>query len=187
MTALVFQLAAAAQSTAFKLPKYEKVVLKNGLTVYLMEQREVPMINVSAIIPAGAIYDQQQNGLASLTAVALRHGTKKMTKSQMEEELDFIGASLNTYASKEFAGLSSKFASKDQDKVLHIIKDLLTTPLFDAEEFEKEKKRLLVGLEQAKESPRNVIGDYYDEFLYGNHVYANPVSGKIPTVSKLYY
>ena len=185
MTALVFQLASVAQSTAFKLPKYEKVVLKNGLTVYLMEQHEVPMINVSAIIPAGAIYDQQQNGLASLTAVALRHGTKKMTKSQMEEELDFIGASMNTYASKEFAGLSSKFASKDQDKVLNIIKDVLTSPLFDSEEFDKEKKRTLVNLEQAKESPRNVIGDYYDEFLYGNHVYANPVSGKIPTVSKL--
>jgi zinc protease len=183
--AVVLHTLANAQSTAFKLPEYEKVVLKNGLTVYLMEQHEVPMINVSAIFPAGAIYDGQQNGLASLTAVALKHGTKSMSKAKMEEELDFIGATLNTYASKEFAGVSSKFASKDRDKVLNIIRDVLLNPVFDVEEFEKEKKRALVGLEQAKESPQNVIGDFYNQLLYGSHVYANPVYGKIVTVTKL--
>ena len=184
-TSIVLQVTTFSQSTAYKLPPYEKFVLKNGLTVYLLEQREVPMINVSAIFPSGAIYDGQQHGLASLTAVALKHGTKNMTKAKMEEELDFIGATLNTYSSKEFAGLSSKFASKDRDKVLNIIKDVLLNPVFDAAEFDKEKKRTLVGLEQAKESPQNVIGDFYSQLLYGNHVYANPVSGKIVTVSKL--
>ena len=42
---------------SYKLPPYEKFKLNNGLTVYLMEQHEVPVINVSAILPAGAIYD----------------------------------------------------------------------------------------------------------------------------------
>jgi len=41
----------------YKLPAYQKFTLPNGLTIYLMEQREVPMISVSAILPAGAIYD----------------------------------------------------------------------------------------------------------------------------------
>ncbi|MGZ5190864.1 MAG: M16 family metallopeptidase, partial [Flavisolibacter sp.] len=150
--ALICAFAVSAQNS-FKLPAYEKFTLKNGLTIYLMEQKEVPMINVSAIFPAGAIYDGQQSGLANLTAIALRHGTKTMSKSKMEEELDFIGASLNTYASKESSGLSSRFASKDKDKVLAIIKDVLTAPLFDATEFDKEKQRVMVGLEQAKESP----------------------------------
>ncbi len=182
---VALQLAAAAQSGDFKLPKYEKFTLKNGLTVYLMEQHEVPMVNVSVILPAGAIYDGQQYGLASLTATALKHGTKNMSKSAIEEELDFIGASLNTYASKESAGLSARFASKDADKVLNIVKDVLTAPVFDAKEFEKEKQRTLVGLEQAKESPRQVIDDYYSGMLYAGHVYANPVSGRISTVSNI--
>ncbi|HEX7845281.1 MAG TPA: hypothetical protein VF476_05720, partial [Chitinophagaceae bacterium] len=55
---------ASAQS-GYKLPPYEKFKLKNGLTVYLMEQHEVPMISVSAILPAGAIYDGDKSGLAS--------------------------------------------------------------------------------------------------------------------------
>jgi zinc protease len=183
--AVVMHISTIAQSTAYKLPSYEKFVLKNGLTVYLMQQKEVPMINVSAILPAGAIYDGQQNGLSYLTAVALKHGTKSMSKTKIEEELDFIGATLYTDASKEFSSISSKFAAKDQDKVLNIIKDVLINPVFDTAEFEKEKKRTLVGLEQAKESPQNVIGNFYNQLLYGNHVYANPVYGKIVTVSTL--
>jgi len=169
----------------YKLPKYEKFKLKNGLTVYLMEQHEVPLINVSVVLPAGAIYDGDKAGLASLTAVALKHGTKNYPKAKLDEELDFIGASINTYASKESAGLSSKFAAKDKEKVLQIIYEVLTQPVFDSTEFNKEKTRTLTNLEQAKESPRSVIGSYFDKFIYGDHVYGNIVQGQIPTVSGL--
>ena len=180
-----FGATAFGQSGAFKLPAYEKTVLKNGLTVYLMEQHEVPTITVSAVMPAGAIYDKAQNGLATMTASALMTGTAKMTKSKLEEELDFVGASVNAYASKESAGLSARFASKDREKVLGIIRDVLLTPTFDEKEFEKEKALLIAGLEQAKESPRNVIGNYFDQLTYGSHVYSNPESGRVATVAKL--
>ncbi len=173
-------------ASSFKLPKYEKAVLKNGLTIYLMEQHEVPMINVSAIMPAGAIYDDSlQSGIASMTASSLMLGTKNRSKSQLEEELDFIGASLYTYATKESAGLTAKFAAKDKDKVLGIIKDVLLAPAFDSSEFEKAKRLLLTQLERATESPRSVIGNYFDQVSYGSHVYANPTNGKLSTVSKL--
>jgi predicted Zn-dependent peptidase len=78
-----------------------------------MEQHDVPVISVSAIVAAGAIYDGENPGLASLTAVALMHSTQNFSKAKIDEEIDFIGANINTYASKEFAGLSAKFASKD--------------------------------------------------------------------------
>lgn len=170
---------------SFKVPVYEKFKLKNGLTIYLMEQHEVPTINVSVVLPAGAIYDQDKNGLAALTADALQYGTKSFTKSQIDEQLDFLGASLSTYASKESAGLAAQFAAKDQDKVLPIIKEVLIDPVFNEEEFKKEKARTLQALERAKESPRSVIGNYWDNFIYGNHPYGNPVSGKISTVKDL--
>jgi zinc protease len=169
----------------YKLPRYEKFVLKNGLTVYLMEQHEVPVIDVSVILPAGAIYDGEKAGLASLTARGLMFGTKQYKKDKLEEELDFMGASINTYATKESAGLSASFISKDKDKVLALVKEVLLEPVFDAEEFDKEKKRLLVSLEQQKESPRAVMGSFFDKFMYGEHVYGNVVRGKISTVTAL--
>lgn len=182
-TLLITGLSAMAQD--YKLPPYQKFQLKNGLTVYLMEQHDVPLINVSVILPAGAIYDGEKAGLASLTSTALKHGTRKYSKTKLDEELDFIGASVNTFASKESAGLSASFATKDQQQVMDIIKELLTAPIFDTTEFTKEKKRTLVRLEQAKESPRSVIPSYFDKLLYGDHVYGNIISGTIGTVSKL--
>lgn len=178
-------LAIAVTAQDYKLPAYQKFTLKNGLTVFLMEQHEVPKINVSVIVPAGAIYDADKAGLASLTAAALKHGTKTYSKAQLDEELDFIGASVSTYASKESAGLSADFAAKDKEKVLGIINELLTAPVFDTAEFTKERKRVLVRLDQAKESPRSVIGSYFDKFLYGDHVYGNIISGTNSTVRKL--
>ncbi len=176
---------AQTKTVDYKLPAYEKFTLANGLTVYLMEQHEVPLINVSAIVPAGAIYDGSQSGLASLTATALQHGTKNYSKAKLEEELDFVGASLTTNASKEFSLVSAQFATKDQDKILGIVKEVLVNPVFDATEFDKEKKRAIANLERAKESPRSVIGSYWDQLLYKGHVYANPVTGKISSVTPL--
>jgi len=74
---------------------------------------------------------------------------------------------------------------KDKEKVLDMIYELLTAPIFDTAEFSKEKRRVLVNLEQAKESPRSVIGSYFDKFLYGDHVYGNVVAGRISTVSTI--
>lgn len=180
---LVFSFNLWAQG--FKLPNYTSFKLPNGLTVSLMEQHDVPVISVSAILPAGAIYDKDKAGLASLTAMTLKHGTKNFPKAKLDEELDFLGANVNTYATKEYAGLSSDFASKDKSIVLAIIKEILLNPTFDAAEFEKEKSRLLVNLGQQKESPRSVIGAYFDTLLYGKHVYGNVVNGNKTTIGDL--
>ncbi len=180
---LVISINLSAQG--FKVPNYSTFKLPNGLTISLMEQHDVPTISVSAILSAGAIYDYEKAGLASLTATALKHGTKNFPKTKLDEELDFIGANVDTYATKEFAGITSNFASKDKAKVLEIIKEIMLNPVFDKTEFDKEKSRLLVSLEQQKESPRSVIGPYFETLLFGSHVYGNVINGNNATVSKL--
>lgn len=172
-------------SQNYKLPDYTSFKLDNGLTIYMMESLDVPIISVSVILPAGAIYDGDKAGLASFTATALKHGTKNFTKAEIDEELDFVGATISTFSEKEYATLSSKFASKDKEKIIAIIKEILLNPVFDEKEFEKEKSRLLVQLEQQKESPRAVIKSYFESFLYGDHVYGNITKGDKSTVSKL--
>lgn len=173
------------KAQGYKLPNYTKIKLDNGLSIYLMEQRDVPVISVSAILPAGAIYDGKQSGLSQLTASTLKHGTKNFSKKQIDEQLDFVGATIQVSASKEYVSLSSKFASKDKENVLLMVKEVLTEPVFDQEEFEKEKSRKLVELEQRKESPRSVIRDHFDKLLFGDHVYGNALSGSQSTVEKL--
>ena len=185
ITAFILLQVIAVSAQEYKLPAYQKFTLKNGLTVYLMEQHDVPMINVSAVIPAGAINDGEKAGLASLTASSLRHGTKNYPKTKLDGELDYVAAWVTTYASKEAAGLRAEFASKDNQLVLPIIYELLTVPTFDTAEFAKEKKQVLVRLSQAKESPRSVIQPAFDKFLYGDHVYGNVVGGTVSSVTAM--
>jgi zinc protease len=181
---LVLALNASARNN-FKVPNYEKFKLKNGLSIYLMEQHEVPLINVSAVFDAGAMNDGDRYGLSSLTADALVFGTQKYTKPQIEEMTDYVGATLNTFAGKESAGLTSSFAVKDQEKLLDLIQQVLMYPVFDATEFDKHKQRTLLELTQQKESPRSVIANYFNAFLFKDFPYATPVSGTKSTVEKI--
>ncbi|HXJ13816.1 MAG TPA: hypothetical protein VNH19_16190, partial [Candidatus Limnocylindrales bacterium] len=67
----------AVRAQKLQMPAHEKVVLKNGLTVLLLEKRSVPMVSVAGIVKAGGLADPAgQEGLASTTAGLLRKGTK---------------------------------------------------------------------------------------------------------------
>ncbi len=176
-------LAEAAIAQTFKLPSYQKFTLKNGLTVYLMEQHEVPLINVSAVFDAGAVQDGNRYGLASMTADALVFGSEKYPKAEIDQKTEFVGAQLNTSAGKDVAKLTASFAVKDQDLLFDIIHNVLTKPTFDQTEFDKYKTRTLLQLTQQKESPRQVINNYFGRMVYDAHPYANPVSGTPQTVS----
>ena len=181
LTVLLLTIAASAQT--FKLPQYQKFTLKNGLTVYLMEQHEVPLINVSAVFNAGAVQDGNRYGLANMTADALVFGSEKYTKAEIDQKTEFVGAQLNTYAGKDVAKLTASFAVKDQDLLFDIIQNVLTKPTFDQTEFNKYKTRTLLQLTQQKESPRSVINNYFGRLVYDTHPYANPVTGTPQTVS----
>ncbi len=173
----LLMLSIGAQAQEFKLPNYQTVQLPNGLTLYLMEQQEVPLISVSAVLPAGSIYESAKPGLAAVTADALVFGAGKRSKQEIEEALDFVGASVNSWADKETANLQASFAKKDADLVLGIIKDMLVNPRFDQAEWQKLQSRLIVEYDQAKESPRNVISSYYDTFVFGSHPYGRSSLG----------
>lgn len=172
-------------SAQFKLPKYEIVTLDNGLTIYLMEKKDVPIISFSAVLDAGAIKDGTQNGLASFTAEALKFGTTNYTKNQIDSIFNFYGSSLNTYARLDYSGLYAEFMKDDLDKLLPVIKEVITNPTFPEEEIVKRKQRWVAELDQAKESPRQVIGAYYNNFLFMDSPYGNPVNGTKKTIEEI--
>src|ERR1700722_20762944 len=69
LTLTMFAVASAAGAQKLEMPPHEKVVLKNGLTVLLLEKHSVPMVSVAGIVKAGGLADPAgQEGLASTTA-----------------------------------------------------------------------------------------------------------------------
>jgi predicted Zn-dependent peptidase len=166
----------ADEASGFRMPAYSTFVLDNGLTVNLMQQREVPLISLNAVVRTGAVNDSQA-GIASLTAKGLLLGAEGKTKLEIEQAVDFIGARIRTDAGKEGSYVSASFMAKDTATMLPLVKAVLTSPDFDAEEVDKLKQREVADLSRAKESPRSVIGQYFDQLLFGDHPYGNATSG----------
>ncbi len=169
----------------FKLPEYEKYTLENGLQVYLMQQSEVPLIDIRLTFKAGAINDGQNLGLANLTGESLMFGAGKLSKTEIEDMLAFHGAKLWSSSGKESSSIGMSIASQDEEKMMTLLRDLVLAPKFDQTEFTKYKKRMVNQLTQERESPRNVIGDIFAKMHYGAHPYGNPVNGDINSVKKL--
>jgi len=177
--------AASAHAAEFKLPAFETAKLPNGLTVYMMERHDVPLVAVRAVVKAGAVNDGKQAGLANLTGDGVLLGSTRHSKAEIDQAFDFRGAMLAGGGSVEQSTVAANFARKDTDTLLPLFAELVQTPSFDATELDKLRARKVDGLKQAKESPRMVVGNYYRAMLFGSAPYANPSSGTVNSLTAL--
>ena len=169
---------AAAPAQTLRLPPHEKIVLKNGLTVLLLEKHGVPLINVFAIVKTGAAADPAgQEGLASATAGLLRKGTKDRTAQQFAADLDYIGGVFEAEAGSDFTGISTEFLTKDVTRGLDLFAGALLHPTFPQDEDDKFLAQALDGVKAAKDDPQSVMIPYFDGYLYGAHPYGRPAAG----------
>ena len=167
-----------ASGQTLRLPSHERIVLKNGLTVLLLEKHGVPMMNLYAIVKTGAAADPAgQEGLASVTAGLLRKGTKTRSAQQFAADLDYIGAAFDAEAGADFSTVSAEFLTKDLARGMELFSDALLHPTFPQGEVDKLLAQSLDGVKGAKDDPQQVIGLYYYGYLYGTHPYGRPSGG----------
>lgn len=180
LSSFVFGLPAMAKqkqdASSFQMPAYEQLKLGNGLTVFLLPQHEVPLITVQATVRAGAVNDSQA-GLSQLTSQALLLGAGGKSKAEIEQLVDFLGASLSSQSSVEGSSLQANFMAKDAQQMLAMLHSVLTQPSFEQAEFDKLKARQIAAVAQAKESPRMVMDQYFNKLVFGAHPYGNASSG----------
>jgi zinc protease len=176
MAALFLASSAAAQT--LHMPPHEKYVLKNGLTVLLLEKHGVPMINLFALVKTGSTADPAgEDGLASIAAGLLRKGTKARSAQQFAADLDYIGGDFEAEAGADFSSVSAEFLTKDLTRGLELFSDALLHPTFPQAEVEKLLAQSIDGVRGAKDDPQQVLGLYYYGYLYGTHPYGRPAGG----------
>lgn len=177
-----------SQTAGLKLSPYKKIKLKNGLTVLMMEQREIPIVSFSFLVKAGSTADPVgKEGVAGLTASLIRKGTKSRTGDQLSAELDFIGGQLFAGADYDYTSGRAEFLKKDIGKGLELFADALLNPTFPAEEVTKLLKQSIDGAKSAKDQAGGVIGDYFAAYLYGSHPYGRPTDGdekSLPNITR---
>ena len=167
-----------SSAQTLKLPPHEKIVLKNGLTLLLLEKHGVPIVDFAAIVKGGSVADPAgQEGLASVTAGLLRKGTAKRSAQQFAADLDFIGGEFGADASTDYSAISSEFLAKDVDKGLDLFFDALLHPAFAQSEVDKLLAQEIDGIKAAKDEAQSVALNYYYGYLFGKHPYGRPGGG----------
>ncbi len=176
-----------AGETAFKIPGIKRFKLKNGLSVLLAEDHDLPLVSFDlGIKTGGAANPKGMAGLADITANMLDEGTKTRPALQIAEDIAVLGASLSSGAGWDSSSLSVRTLTRNVDKALEIWADVLRNPAFDEKEFSRVRDNTLTGLIRRKDSPPAVAGLTLDRVLYGeDHPYGWPQNGTEETVKKL--
>jgi zinc protease len=146
-----------------KIGSYESFTLDNGLRVFVVQNSKLPRVSISLTLDYDPVMEGAKAGYVDIAGQMLKRGTTNRTKSQIDEEVDFMGASLSMGASGGFAsGLSQHF-----EKLAEIMSDVVMNPAFPEDEFRKIMKQTRSGLEAAKDQPSFMMSNLSATRLYG--------------------
>nr|MDQ3322633.1 insulinase family protein [Acidobacteriota bacterium] len=136
------------------IPAVKERKLSNGLTVAVVERRNVPLATVQLLVKSGAeTEDAEKAGLANMTASLLTKGTKTRTATQIAEQMEFLGGSINTGASWNNSVVVVNVMVDKLDAAMVIMSDVVLNPLFRQEEIDLLRTQTLDGLNYNLKQP----------------------------------
>ncbi len=153
----------AGDAPKIQIGKAETTKLENGLTVIVVENHKLPTVSYRLFVDNDPVTEKDAAGYVQMMGELLSKGTKTRTKAQIDESVDFIGASLNSDAN----GVSGNSLSKYSDKLLDLMSDVLLHPTFPAEELDKAKKREESNLASAKDDANTIARNVASVLTYG--------------------
>lgn len=156
-----------------KIGHYESFTLDNGLKVFVVENHKIPRVAYSLIVDYTPTLEGDKAGLADLFGELLRTGTTNLTKDQLDEEIDFIGASISTSRNS----INASGLKKHNEKLMQLVSDILVNPAFDGSQLEKIKTRALSALEAEKNDPGSISKKISSQLVYGSdHPYGESIT-----------
>ncbi|GAB3571222.1 hypothetical protein GCM10027578_29090 [Spirosoma luteolum] len=162
------KLPADAPAPQIKIGKPETFTLPNGLKVFVVENHKLPRVAFSLVLDREPILEGDKAGYVDLTGQLLRAGTKTRTKEQLDQEIDFIGATLSTSPT----GLYALSLKKHTPKLLELMSDVLLNPAFPQAELDKLKKQTKSGLASSKDNPNAISSRVANLVMFGkDHPY----------------
>lgn len=156
----------------FIFPNHTEITLDNGLRIFVIQDSEQPVIDFRLLV-AGGTSVENKPGTADVLAEWLTKGAGKRSASEIADALDGVGASISVSATDDYITVSAGSLKKHMDLLLDIMKDVLTDPAFDDDEFEKIIPQISAALKNKKTDPNQIASDMAKKALYGeNHPYA---------------
>jgi zinc protease len=142
------------KTLSFEPPPVERVLLDNGLRLYILPDRELPLVQIRAVVRTGSMYDPPgREGLAELTAATMRTGgADGMSGDAVDETLESMAASFHVSTNRDSAIFSFSVLKKDLDRGFDLFSKTLKQPAF-------EERKLSLGKDLKIEELRRIFDD----------------------------
>jgi zinc protease len=153
----------------FSPPEPERIVLGNGMVVYLLEDHELPLITMTATMRTGSWLDPADKvGLAALTGLVMRTGGGGgFSAEDVDEELEQFAGEIGLGIGRQSGFASLDVLSKDLKRGLQIFTALVRTPAFDPARLELAKLQAIEGIRRRQDNPGSVASREFVKMLYG--------------------
>lgn len=152
-----------------KMPDIKEVTLANGMRLFLVEDHELPLINASAMIRTGSVYEEPNKiGLASICGEVMRTGgTTTRTGEQIDETLENIAATVETRIGADLGSASLSVLQEDFNTALPVFADILMNPVFAEDKVELSKIRQRTAIARRNDEMRSIATREYNKLIYG--------------------
>lgn len=160
----------------------------SGVRVYFVENRELPILDISIDFGAGSSTDSlDKSGRANLTRHLLNLGAGGMNEDKITKALADVGAQLGSHFDRDRAGLTLRTLSSDREskQALDIFSRVIQLPAFPENIMARERARIIAGIKEAYTKPDYIAERTLMKMLYGSHPYGLPGSGEIAPLEAL--
>ena len=154
-----------------QIPKVETFTLPNGMKVFLLEDHELPIVNGTALVRTGNLFDPADKvGLATMTGMVMRTGgTKTRTGEQLDQQLEDIAASVESGIGETSGSVSFSSLKENAPEVMAAFKDVMTAPEFRQDKIDLAKSQLRSSIARRNDDAGSVAGREFANRVYGEN------------------
>ena len=166
---------------------FHKTVLKNGLRIITVLQKNTQAVTVLVLVGTGSKYEKKEiNGISHFLEHMYFKGTKKRpSATAIAETLDKVGGIYNAFTSEEYTGYFAKVAAQHFELALGWVSDIFLNSLLPEKEIEKEKGVIIEEINMIYDNPMSYVQTLWPKLLYGDQPAGWDVAGTKETVSKM--
>ena len=157
----------------------------NGPRAFVREDHSLPMVTIALLFQGGRIVeDEKTSGITELMLRSMLHGTQRQTAVRVADQLEQLGAEVEVVNEPDFFGLLVSSLSRNADRTLLILRDLIEEPAFREDDVSRARLAQMAMIRGARDSGTERSRELFLQALYPGHPYALPPHGREDVVGK---
>jgi len=160
--------------------------LTNGMKIWGITQKELPLVQYSIVIDGGRMLDKvEKAGVANLVATMMNEGTKTKTPEQLEDAIGLLGATIRVSSGNEDITVDVSTLAKNFEKTIALVGEILLEPRWDPEQFALAKSRIINNLKRNAASPDYLASSTLNKLMFGDNILAVDPTGTEASVTAI--